>query len=202
MTDDRQWILASASPRRNEILQLLGIRFQTDPSKNPEPPRNPQESPSRYALRVARLKAEETAPRHPNGFIIAADTIVVVNDRILGKPLDREDAGRMLKNLSGRWHEVLTGICLLDCSMDQAFSLCSRSRVHFRKMSSEEIDWYLNTNEYRDKAGAYGVQGYAALFIDRIEGCYFNIVGFPIAAFERLCHKAGIPLIREIKFRT
>jgi septum formation protein len=106
----------------------------------------------------------------------------------------------MLKKLSGRWHEVLSGICLLDCELRRIHTTCSRSRVHFRCISRSEMEWYLKTGEYRDKAGGYGVQGHASLFIDRIEGCYFNIVGFPIAAFGELCRKAGIDLIRDPRF--
>ena len=104
----------------------------------------------------------------------------------------------MLKRLSGRWHEVLSGICLTDCGRNRSRSSIGRSRVHFRRLSSEEIEWYLRTGEYCDKAGAYGIQGYASLFIDRIEGCYFNIVGFPITAFQKLCRKSGIDLIRDL----
>jgi septum formation protein len=200
--DKPEWILASASPRRKEILRQLGIQFQIDPSKAPEPPPIPHEAPSRYALRVARLKAEEVAQRHPTGLIVAADTIVVLKNAVLGKPVDRNDARRMLQHLSGHWHEVMTGICLRDNHRNRTYSTCSRSRVHFRRMSLEEIEWYLNTDEFQDKAGAYGVQGYAALFIDRIEGCFFNIVGFPITTFERLCRKAGIDLIRNFNFNT
>jgi septum formation protein len=200
--DKPEWILASASPRRKEILQQLGMRFQVDPSIAPEPPRNPRETPARYALRVASLKASEVASRHPAGLILAADTIVVLQNTVLGKPTDREDARRMLKNLSGRWHEVLTGICLMESCQNKIHSAGSRSRVHFRRMFAEEIDWYLNTNEYRDKAGAYGIQGYAALFIDRIEGCYFNIVGFPVATFDQLCRKAKIPLFPDSNLKT
>ena len=199
--DKPEWILASASPRRKEILLQLGLRFQVDPSSAPEPCRNPHESPTRYASRLAWLKADEAAKKHPTDLIIAADTIVVLKNSVLGKPKDQDAARDMLKALSGRWHEVLTGICLLDSSRNHVYSACSRSRVHFRRMLSAEIDWYLNTNEYCDKAGAYGIQGYAALFIDRIEGCYFNIVGFPVAAFERLCRKAGISLIRDSKLK-
>jgi septum formation protein len=199
--DKPEWILASASPRRKEILQQLGIRFQVDPSHASEPPRNPCESPARYALRLACFKAADAAKKHPTGLIITADTIVVLKDAVLGKPKDRNTAHHMLRSLSGQWHEVITAICLLDSSRNHAYSSFSRSRVHFRRMLSSEIVWYLNTNEYCDKAGAYGIQGYAALFIDRIEGCYFNIVGFPVAAFERLCRKAGISLIREARLK-
>jgi septum formation protein len=192
-----EWILASASPRRREILSGLGIPFRIDSSGIAEPPRKPHETPARYALRLARLKAETVAAKHASGLVLAADTIVVSGNSIFAKPATRSEACFMLKRLSGRWHEVVTGICLLDCQTHRIHSTFSRSRVHFRRLSPAEIGWYLKTGEYRDKAGAYGVQGFASLFIDRIEGCYFNIVGFPVAAFEKLCRKAGINLISD-----
>jgi septum formation protein len=195
-----KWILASASPRRSEILDRMGIRFCVDPSGIPEPGRKPQESPAKYAVRVARLKAEEAAKKHRSGIVLSADTVVVLGNSILVKPETRAEARSMLNRLSGRWHEVVSGICLLDCKPHRARSTFSRSRVHFRRLSPTEIEWYLKTGEYRDKAGAYGVQGCASLFIDRIEGCYFNVVGFPVAAFAKLCRKAGIDLIRDLKF--
>jgi septum formation protein len=178
------------------------MRFRVDPSGILEPARKPHETPPEYAVRVARLKAEEVAPRHKSGLILSADTIVVLGNSILAKPGTRAQAQSMLKRLSGRWHEVLSGICLMDCRLRRTLSAFGRSRVHFRRLSPDEIEWYLKTGEYRDKAGAYGAQGYASLFIDRIEGCYFNIVGFPIAAFEKLCRKAGIDLIRETRLNT
>jgi septum formation protein len=194
----RKWILASASPRRKMILARLGMHFTIDPSGIPEPDRNPNEETSEYAIRVARLKAEETAKRHKSGIILAADTIVVLGNKILGKPSNRADAGLMLKRLSGRWHEVVSGICLLDCAQHRARSAFSRTRVHFRRISPAEIEWYLKSGEYRDKAGAYGAQGRASIFIDKIDGCFFNVVGFPVAAFEALCRKAGIDLTDQL----
>ncbi len=195
-----KWILASASPRRSEILSRLGIKFRVSPSGIQEPPRHPRESPSAYTVRVARIKAEKAAGKRKSGLVLSADTIVVLGNSILGKPASHADARSMLKSLSGRWHEVVSGFCLLDCERHRTYSSFSSSRVHFRRLSPSEIEWYLDTGEYRDKAGAYGIQGYASLFIDRIEGCYFNIVGFPIAAFEKLCRKAGINLIDNSKF--
>ncbi len=189
-----KWVLASASPRRREILRGLGLRFRVDPSGLREPERQFGESPSKYVLRIARLKAEKTAERHPSGLILGVDTLVVVRKRILGKPYSRAEARAMLSSLSGRWHEVLSGVFLIDRRSGRCYSAVSRSRVHFRRLQSREIEWYLKTGEYRDKAGAYGIQGRASLFIDCIEGCYFNIVGFPVALFERLCRKAGIDL--------
>lgn len=189
-----KWILASESPRRREILDGLGIKFSVDPSGICEPASKPGETPSKYALRIARLKAKKVAKRHKAGFILSADTIVVLRNRILLKPENRADARGMLMNLSGRWHEVISGICILDCRTQRSYSASTASRVHFRRLSDAEIEWYLKTGEYRDKAGAYGIQGYASLFVDRIEGCYFNIVGFPITLFVQLCRKAGVDL--------
>lgn len=189
-----EWILASASPRRKEILQLLGLTFCIEPSHIPEPDIQSDESPSRYVIRIARLKAREIARKHSTGMIVSADTVVVLKNRVLGKPVSKEDAKTMLSRLSGRWHEVYSGLCLFDCAQRRSRADISCSKVHFRRLTPSDIEWYLNTNEYRDKAGAYAVQGYASLFIDRIEGCYFNIVGFPVAVFEKLCRKSGICL--------
>ncbi len=206
MESKPEWILASASPRRKEILSRLGLRFQVIPSNIPEPARKPREAPATYAVRVARLKAIGVAEQRRSGLIIGADTIVLKHNNILGKPSNCTEARTMLEILSGGWHEVISGICLLGCSPRRLCSTFTRSRVHFRRLAPAEIEWYLTTGEYRDKAGAYGAQGYASLFIDRIEGCYFNIVGFPIAAFERLCRKMGIDLaaqlIRNTKFES
>ena len=189
-----KWILASASPRRREILRGLGLRFRIRPSTVPEPAGRPGETPPRYAVRAARLKCREISTRFDSGIVIGADTIVVLRNRIMGKPCSQEEASAMLRSLSGRWHEVITGICLLDCTTRKERSAACISRVHFRRIQPGEIQWYLDTGEYKDKAGAYAIQGYASLFIDRIEGCYFNIVGFPVATFERVCRRCGIGL--------
>lgn len=197
MASRRRIILASASPRRRELLAGLGFRLVIDPSTLPEPARIRSESPASYVMRAARMKAQEVAGRHSSGFIIAADTIVVVGNRILGKPVSMEEAGRMLRCLSGRWHEVFTGICGIRKPEGVSGAAYSRSRVHMRRLARAEIDWYLSTGEHWDKAGAYAIQGYASLFIDRIEGCYFNIVGFPIFAFAQLCRRLRLPLIKS-----
>jgi septum formation protein len=194
-----EWILASASPRRKEILEGLGLKFRIDPSPIPEPAIKSDQSPSGYVVRMARMKARAIAKKHNTGVIVGADTIVVLGNHVLGKPSSRGDARTMLSRLSGRWHEVCSGLCLLDCSNGRSRADVSISRVHFRRLASSDLDWYLDTGEYRDKAGAYAVQGYASLFIDRIEGCYFNIVGFPIAVFEKLCAKSGIRLQDHLK---
>jgi septum formation protein len=193
--EDKEWILASMSPRRREIIAGLGLRFRIEPSAVEEPPCGHAEVPARYAVRVARLKAREVARRLKNGVVIGADTVVVWRRHVLGKPASRAEARSMLALLSGRWHEVLTGICLVDCAGSRSVSSCAVSRVHFRRLSDADIEWYLDTGEYTDKAGAYAIQGFASLFIDRIEGCYFNIVGFPVSTFEKLCRRLQINLI-------
>ena len=176
--------------------------FIVTPSSVPEPGPRPEETPSAYAVRVARLKVREVAARRESGLIVGADTIVVAGSVVLGKPTSKRDAESMLRALSGRWHEVITGVALQDRATARMASGFSCSRVHFRRMSAREIAWYLAMGEHRDKAGAYAVQGYAALFIDRIEGCYFNIVGFPVALFEKLCRRLGLDLLETCSRRS
>jgi septum formation protein len=200
MTTSTKWILASASPRRREILAGLGLQFQVQPSTVVEPERRAGEIPSRYAVRAARLKARETAKRCSSGLIIGADTIVVFEDQIMGKPLDADEAREMLRSLSGQWHSVVSGICLIDSVLGRERSGHATSRVHFRRLTGTDLAWYLKTGEYADKAGAYAIQGLASLFIDRIEGCYFNIVGFPIVTFDRLCRSMGIDLLQSVDY--
>ena len=194
--EESYWVLASASPRRGEIFRQLGLRFEVDPCRDPEPLQKKSESPSAYVRRVSRLKASAVAKRHPKSRIIAADTVVIVNETILGKPSDRTEAKSMLRRLGGRRHEVLTGLCLITADEPRrVFSSVTCSGVYFHRMTDGDIDWYLNTEEYRDKAGAYGIQGFASLFINRVEGCYFNIVGFPVSEFASLCRRAKIDLL-------
>ncbi len=192
-----KWILASASPRRKELLEAIGLKFEIQPSLKEEPCSRPGEDAAGFAMRAARHKAREVASRCPGGIIIGADTIVVIRGRILGKPSSHEDARAMLRSLSGKWHDVISGVCLVDAANGRERSAVAISRVHFRRLRADEVDWYIDKEEHCDKAGAYAIQGYAGIFIDRIEGCYFNIVGFPIATFERLARKLGYPLVHS-----
>jgi septum formation protein len=173
-------VLASASPRRAEILRAVGWPFETLAAQIDETPRASEE-PARYVERLAREKAEAVAQSVPGRLVLGADTTVVVDDLMLGKPLDEKDAIRMLRSLNGRWHEVLTGVALVRAG-DEKQSLVSHqvTRVRFASMSDEEIGWYVATGEPMDKAGAYAVQGHAALFIEKIEGEYWNVVGLPV----------------------
>jgi len=196
VTTGDQWILASASPRRKEILAGIGLDFGVDPSADPEPEEKPGETPSAYSLRAAEAKACKVSEKYSSGLVIGADTIVVIGNHILGKPASGEEARRMLCKLAGHWHEVITGICINDISRNCSRSDFCVSRVHFQHLTEQAIDWYLAKGEYRDKAGAYGIQGYASVFIDRIEGCFFNVVGFPVSTFYRLCREMGIRILQ------
>jgi septum formation protein len=187
-------ILASASPRRREILVRLGLNPIIDPSRTPEPQRETGEVPASYARRAARHKSLDVSSRYGVGIVIGADTIVILGNRILGKPASQADARRMLRSLSGRWHDVVSGICLTDSARRRYRCGHCRSRVHFRRLTEREIEWYVATGEYHDKAGAYAIQGFASLFVDRIEGEYFNIVGFPLTTFVGLCKRMGVDL--------
>ena len=170
-------VLASNSPRRQQILTDAGIPHVVRPSNIHEKPR-PQESPEMYVRRLAEEKAFAIALQRGE-IALGADTVVVADEHLLEKPQDEDDARRMLTLLSGRNHDVLTGICIRAQSMKVVDAISTR--VHFTRLSEDEIDEYVRSGEPMDKAGAYAIQGLASKFIDRIEGCYFNVVGLPIA---------------------
>jgi septum formation protein len=183
-----QLILASSSPRRAELLTQAGFAFQIDPADVDETVLT-GESPDAYVARVARDKARIVAARHPaDAVILAADTTVVAAGAILAKPQDAADAARMLTLLSGTVHDVLTGVVL---SRDSGASVeVVRTRVHFVDLTAEDIAWYVATGEADGKAGAYGIQGRAARFVDWIEGSWSNVVGLPIATVARMLASA------------
>ena len=184
MPESQRLILASASPRRAEILASLGIPFDVDPAHVDETPL-PGEAPDDMAARLASAKAAAVAARRPGAWILGADTAVVLEDGMLGKPADDADAARMLGLLSGREHRVVTGICLLrDASPGR--TEVEWSAVRFAPLSAEEIAWYVATGEPRDKAGAYAVQGMGARFIERVEGSFTNVMGLPARSVYRL----------------
>lgn len=173
-------VLASSSPRRAEILRAVGWSFETSAAEIDESPHE-GEGPVQLVERLARAKAEKIAATRLVGLVLGADTVVVVDGkRILGKPHDAEEAEEMLKALSGGWHEVLTGVALVRAETKECVVAHERTRVRFAEMTDEEIRWYVTTEEPMDKAGAYAVQGKAALFIKAIEGDYWNVVGLPV----------------------
>ena len=177
-------ILASASPRRAELLANAGFEFDVRPADVDESPRE-GEAPDAYVLRVARDKAAAAAAlARPDDVVLGADTTVVLGDVILGKPRDDNEARAMLEQLSGRDHHVLTGISLRRGARE--VGRVESTRVTFAPLTPQYIQWYLDTAEGRDKAGAYAIQGYASRFIPRIDGSYSNVVGLPVAAVVEL----------------
>jgi septum formation protein len=182
-------ILASASPRRVDLLREAGYAFDVEPADVDES-EAAGEPPRAYVLRVAALKGGVVAAAHPDAVVLAADTTVVVDGQMLAKPTDDEDARRMLGLLSGRTHEVLTGVVVVRAGRQS--SAVVGTRVRFRPMTAADIDWYVASGEPRDKAGAYGVQGLAARFVDAIDGPYSNVVGLPVGAVRDLLGAEGV----------
>jgi len=170
-------LLASSSPRRSQILEVIGWPFVVGAVEVDESLRD-DESPREYVERLAAAKAEAAGDVHSHRPIVAADTTVVVDEHILAKPADPEDAMRMLRLLQGRWHQVLTGIALVSESGIEVD--VEMTEVRFAPMSDAEIDWYVATGEPMDKAGAYAIQGKGARFIEGIKGDYFNVMGLPV----------------------
>ena len=173
-----QIILASRSPRRAELLTAAGISFEVLAAEIDETPR-PDETPAAYVERLAIDKARAVLALRPGARVLGADTTVTIDGEILGKPVDAGDAARMLRQLSGRPHDVLTGVSLISARGVQ--SAVDITRVWFEPMTDEDISWYVGTGEPVDRAGAYAIQGLASRFIPRIEGSYSNVVGLPVA---------------------
>jgi septum formation protein len=176
-------VLASGSPRRVELLRAAGLAFDVVPADVDERALD-DETPATHVLRLARAKAARVAETRPDDVIVGADTVVTIDGLILGKPRDDEEARAMLERLSGRPHEVLTGVAVLR-GADIATGL-DRTLVHFTQLTEEDLAWYVGSGEPRDKAGAYGIQGRASRYVDRIEGSYSNVVGLPVSLVSRL----------------
>lgn len=200
-------VLASASPRRRELLAGLGIAFEVIPSLAQEDAVAevpPSDAPA-LALNLARRKAEDVAGALARGdggggrrtLVVGADTVVVLPDRILGKPRSREEAAAMLRSLSGRDHVVVTGVAVVDSGTGARAEASEATRVFFRPLSEADIEAYVATGEPDDKAGAYAVQGVGSLLVERIEGCYFNVVGLPLARLAELLGRLDYDLLEE-----
>ncbi|REJ77708.1 MAG: septum formation inhibitor Maf [Acidobacteria bacterium] len=182
-------ILASGSPRRSEILGFVGWQFDKQVADIDETPRE-GESPETYVERLAREKSLAVAERSPDSLVLGADTTVVVDGRIVGKPLDMDDAREMISDLSGRWHDVITGVAVTKTSRNGdapvTRSAIQTTGVKFCDLSAEEIEFLVREGEPMDKAGAYAVQAQAALFIEEIRGDYWNVVGLPVSLVYEL----------------
>ena len=188
-------ILASQSPRRRELLGLTGLDFIVRVADIDER-MDPEKAPFDEVSRVSRLKAEAVA-RKPDDVVIAADTIVVCEGEVLGKPRSEEDAFHILKLLSGRHHEVMTGMTVL--RGDEVITHTEVTKIRFRDLSDGEIRAYIASGEPMDKAGAYGIQGGAALFADQMEGDYYNVMGLPVCRLAMILRSLGLPIwgVRE-----
>jgi septum formation protein len=191
-------ILASASPRRSEILTAVGWPFETHPPDVDET-RREGEAPEDLVRRLAREKAETVAHTRLFGLVLGADTTVVVDAEILEKPRDAEQARRMLRRLSGRAHEVLTGVALVRAETGRVVVGLERTRVRFAETTDEEIAWHVETGDVLDKAGAYAVQGRAAIFIEGIEGDYWNVVGLPVRLVYELVRGFEVEAMENVR---
>ena len=187
-------ILASGSPRRKLLLQQIGVDFTSSPA-NIEEDLPFSTTPAEWVQTIAVRKAREVARHLDQGVIIAADTMVVWEGTIMGKPAGREEANWMLGCLSGQRHQVITGLCVMDVEKNLPEVAAEHTAVFFRSLSAQEINGYLDYNEWGDKAGSYAIQGRGALLVDRIEGCYFNVVGLPLNRLHLMLRKQGVDLL-------
>lgn len=187
-------VLASGSPRRRELMQMLGVKnLRIIPAKGEEK-FTPGTPPEEIVKELSRAKAEEVAAQClPEDIIIAADTIVWADSRVFGKPKSREEAAFMLRNLSGRGHTVYTGVTVLHGEVCD--SEVEKTEVYFRELGDREIEAYIDSGEPMDKAGAYGAQGLASLFVQGINGDFFNVMGLPVCRLGRMLKKQGVQLI-------
>jgi len=182
-------VLASASPRRKELLAVLGIPFTVIPSSIDETP-GAGESPETFVVRMAKEKCAEVASRVSHSVVLSADTVVTIDGEILGKPADVHDAAKMLRKLSGRDHWVYTAICVLNQVKETMLEGLDRTRVWFDPLDDATIHDYIRRENVLDKAGAYAIQGYAGVFIPKIEGNYFNVMGLPLPLVHSLLSRA------------
>lgn len=190
--------LASASPRRGELLHQIGVRFRVRPAALDESERSGEDGPA-YVTRLAAAKADaiwaHVSASEDGAPVLAADTAVVLDGRVLGKPADAEQAEAMLERLSGRDHRVLTAVAIRDASGGE--TRLSESMVRFRTTSAAERRAYCRTGEPYDKAGGYGIQGYAAVFVERLQGSYSGVMGLPLYETGQLLARCGVPIWRE-----
>jgi septum formation protein len=186
-------ILASASPRRADLLRMLGIPFTIQPS-NVSEDLDVALDPASHVLKIAARKAKAVAAGYQKEMVLGADTVVSLDDAILEKPVDREDAANMLARLSGTTHQVYTGLVLIDTSTGTVHSDVAATQVTMRQISPEEIAGYVKTDEPMDKAGAYAAQGRAAVFVESVSGCFYNVVGLPLVVlWELMTRVLGAP---------
>ena len=174
-------ILASASPRRKELLEKIGLKFEVEPSNYAEDMHS-KLRPDELAKSISLGKAKVVASKHKNAIVIAADTFIVFRGKIMGKPNTEAEARKMLMRLRGKSHSVITGFTILDTDRNKVLTKSVETIIHIKKLTSEEIDAYVRSKEPLDKAGAYAIQGLGSVIVERIEGDYFNVMGLPLSA--------------------
>ncbi len=190
-TQQGRLILASKSPRRRYLLAQAGLKFEVVPS-NFDESSVPFQDPADYVCALSRAKAADIAKTHPDSWVIGADTIVVIDRQMLGKPKGRDAARAMLSRLSGQTHQVFTGYTLCCAAADKWFTDVTRTDVSFKELSADEIEWYIHTDEPFDKAGAYAIQGLGTFLVKRVNGSYTNVVGLPVCEVIELLIREGV----------
>ncbi|HBF36705.1 MAG TPA: septum formation inhibitor Maf [Firmicutes bacterium] len=187
-------ILASHSPRRADILRQLGLHFTTQASGIDESKVDNSMNPMDFVMNLALRKAQKVSRFFHEGLVIGADTVVVIEGRILGKPASKAEAIAMLSDLSGKEHSVFTGLALLEVSSARKLVSVVETKVQFRSLDKIEIENYVATGEPLDKAGAYGIQGKGAILVEKIDGCYYNVVGLPVAKLVTMLKEFGVSI--------
>jgi len=180
MANNYKIILASKSPRRAEILSMIGVNFKVAPSKIEEQI-NPKIEQNEIAINISKAKAETISHKYPNDIIIGADTIVVFNEGIFGKPKDKNESKKMLKALSGNSHKVITGVTIMNKKLGIVKTFSEVTEVFVKKIPTKQIEFYVNNYNTLDKAGSYGIQEWFSVWIKKIDGCYYNVMGLPVS---------------------
>jgi septum formation protein len=193
-------ILASTSPRRHELAKVMGLDFDIVPSSYEED-MTMKMSKGNLVMTLAHGKAADVAKKFENGIVIGMDTIVSFKGRVLGKPKSKKEAFEMLKSYSGKVNKVYSGVCLIDCKTGRTIKDYEVTKVKFRKISDFEIKKYIATGEPMDKAGAYGIQGLSAIFIEGVKGCHTNVIGFPIHNLYKNLTKMGVDIFQYKKWK-
>lgn len=194
-------ILATTSPRRHGLAQTMGLDFDIVPS-NYEEDMSKKLKPKELVMEFSYGKAADVAKKFKEGIVIGVDTIVVFNGKNLGKPKDEKDAYKMLKSFSGKKQYIYSGVAMIDCKTGKTIRDCEISEVYFNKLTDKEIKSYIKTGEYKGKAGGYGVQDLASIFIKRINGCYFNVMGFPIFNIYKNLQKFNVDIFQHERWKA
>ena len=191
MTNNYKIILASKSPRRAEILSMIGVNFKVE-SSNIYEEINPKIEQNEIAINISKAKAEKISHKYPNDIIIGADTIVVFNEKIFGKPKDKNESKKMLKALSGNSHKVITGVTIMNEKLGILKTFSEVTEVFVQKIPTKQIEFYVNNFNTLDKAGSYGIQEWFSVWIKRINGCYYNVMGLPVSKLYKYLVEAEI----------